>query len=61
MVLDGVGRDWLTVGIANLGGFATLVAVAALARYVRAQPWRQKEGRMRHAPAHGPALVVTGP
>lgn len=60
MVLDGVGRNWLTVGIANLGGFVTLVAVAALARYVRAQPWRQKEGRVRHAPTHAPALAASG-
>jgi hypothetical protein len=48
MVLDAVGRDWLTVTLANLGGFATLVAVAALASVVKAQPWRQREGRARH-------------
>ena len=61
MVLDEVGRTWLTIAGANLGGFGTLVLVAALARYVRAQPWRQKEGRGRHAHAHSPALAATGP
>ncbi|MGD9508370.1 MAG: OpgC family protein [Geminicoccaceae bacterium] len=60
MVLDGIGRTWLTVAVANLGGFVTLVGVAALARYVRAQPWRQKEGRIRHAPGAAPALLATG-
>jgi hypothetical protein len=49
MVLDAVGRDWLTVTLANLGGFVTLVAVAALASLVKAQPWRQRESRVRHA------------
>ena len=52
MVLDEVGRDWLTVPLANLFGFATLVAVAALAGYVRAQPWRQRDGRVRHGHRH---------
>ncbi len=60
MVLDAVGRSWVTVGLANLGGFATLVAVAALARFVRAQPWRQREGRVRHASGHTPAVLATG-
>lgn len=58
MVLDGVGRNWLTVSLANLGGFVTLVAVAALARYVRAQPWRQKEGRTRYASAYHPPIAL---
>ena len=52
MVLDEVGRDWLTVPLANLFGFASLVAVAALAGYVRAQPWRQRDGRVRHGHRH---------
>jgi hypothetical protein len=60
MILDLVGRSWVTVGLANLGGIATLVAVAALARFVRAQPWRQREGRVRHATAHSPAALATG-
>jgi hypothetical protein len=52
ILLDTVGRDWLTVVAANLGGFATLVAIAALARLVRSQPWRQREGRVRQAQGH---------
>ncbi|MCE2933528.1 MAG: OpgC domain-containing protein, partial [Hyphomicrobiales bacterium] len=32
MVLDVTGRDWLTTTIANLAGFAGLVAVARLAK-----------------------------
>jgi hypothetical protein len=48
VLLDLVGRSWLTVTLANLVGFATLVAVAALVALVRAQPWRQREARVRH-------------
>jgi len=48
MVLDEVGRDRLTVPLANLGGFASLVTVAALADLVKAQPWRRREARVRH-------------
>lgn len=59
MVLDRVGRDWLAVASANLVGFATLVAVAALARLVRAQPWRQREGRVRLAASHAAPLLAT--
>ena len=57
MVLDAVGRDWLTVTLANLGGFATLVAVAALASVVKAQPWRQRERRVGHGRRHEEAGV----
>jgi len=32
MVLDVTGRDWLTTTVANLAGFAGLVAVARLAK-----------------------------
>ena len=59
IVLDAVGRNWLTVPLANLGGFATLVAVAALASAVKAQPWRQREGRVRHGRPHEEAGVGT--
>ena len=39
-------------------GFASLVAVAALARLMRAQPWRQREGRVRQPhPYPSPALA----
>lgn len=58
IVLDAVGRTWLSVGLANLGGFVSLVAVAALARLMRAQPWRQREGRVRQGHAYqAPALA----
>ena len=60
MVLDALGRSWLTVGLANLGGFASLVAVAALARLMRAQPWRQREGRVRQRPCLCRAGAGTG-
>lgn len=42
IALDTVGRTWLTVLLANLGGLASLVAVAGLVGLVRAQPWRQR-------------------
>ena len=48
MVLDVVGRSRITVPLANLGGFASLIAVAALAGHIKAQPWRRREGRVRH-------------
>ncbi len=58
ILLDHLGRTWITVGLANLGGFASLVAVAALARLMRAQPWRQREGRIRQPhPYPSPALA----
>lgn len=52
MVLDTVGRNPLNVTAANLGGFVTLIGVAALARFVRSQPWRQREGRVRQGHWH---------
>ena len=61
MVLDRVGRDWPAVSLANFVGFATLVAVAALARLVRAQPWRQREGRVRLAASQVSPLLATNP
>jgi hypothetical protein len=61
MVLDTVGRDWLTVTLANLGGFATLVAVAALASVVKAQPWRQRERRVGHGRRHEGARTGGSP
>jgi hypothetical protein len=62
IVLDATGRTWLTIPLANLGGFVSLVAVAALARLVRAQPWRQREGRIRQ-PGHpqGPTATMLAP
>jgi hypothetical protein len=72
MLLDQVGRDALTVTLANLSGFASLIAVAALASLVRTQPWRQRgdggaAARVRHGhwpPADEPvaaaALAPTG-
>ena len=64
IVLDAVGRDWLTVTLANLGGFASLVAVAALASVVQAQPWRQRRG-VRHGRRHEqdrrPAITPQAP
>lgn len=48
MALDTVGRTAATTTLANLLGFASLIAVAALARLVRTQPWRQRPGRVPH-------------
>ena len=61
ILLVGFGRSWIPVGLAHIAGFASLVAVAALARLMRAQPWRQREGRVRQphgyaAPALAPGL-----
>ena len=60
IVLDEIGRSWITVGLANLGGFASLVAVAALARLMRAQPWRQREGRVRQPHAYAAPALAPG-
>ena len=56
ILLDEFGRSWITVGLAHIAGFASLVAVAALARLMRAQPWRQREARQPHGYA-APALA----
>jgi energy-converting hydrogenase Eha subunit A len=55
IALDHHGRTWLTVSVMHLVGFASLIGVAALARLVRAQPWRQREGRQRQAHVHSHA------
>ena len=62
MLLDAAGRSPLHITAANLGGFVSLIAVAALARFIRSQPWRQRDGRVRHArwtasPPSSPALA----
>lgn len=49
MALDLFGRTVLTVLVFNMLGFLTLIAVARIASYVKAQPWRQRESRTRHA------------
>ncbi len=59
MVLDALGRTALTVTLANLGGFASLIAVAALASLVKAQPWRRppaQQPRPERHPSDAPAL-----
>ena len=63
MALDAVGRSWVTVPLANLLGFASLIGIAALASVVRAQPWRQREGRVRlwHRPAEASVTPVLAP
>ncbi len=63
IVLDHHGRTWLTVSVMHLVGFASLIGVAALARLVRAQPWRQREGRQRqaHVHSHAHAAPVLAP
>jgi hypothetical protein len=63
MLLDAIGRSPLYVLAANLGGFVTLVAVAALTKLVRSQPWRQREGRVRQGHWHpvGPGAPVLAP
>jgi hypothetical protein len=61
IALDQYGRTWLTVSVMHLVGFASLIGVAALARLVRAQPWRQREGRQRQAHVHAHAAPVLAP
>ena len=39
--LDVVGRDLFTVAVANLSGFAGLIAVAYSVRWFKAEPWRK--------------------
>jgi hypothetical protein len=57
ILLDHFGRSWLTIPLMHLVGFASLIGVAALARMVRAQPWRQREGRQRHGHVYAPVLA----
>ena len=60
ILLDQIGRTWFTVPLVHALGFASLVGVAALARLVRSQPWRQREGRQRQGHAHGVAVLAPG-
>ena len=60
ILLDELGRSWITVGLAHIAGFASLVAVAALARLMRAQPWRQREGRVRQPHAYAAPALAPG-
>lgn len=41
VVLDHLGRNLWTTAVVNLAGFAVLIAVAELAGWYRAQPWRK--------------------
>ena len=60
ILLDEFGRSWITVGLAHIAGFASLVAVAALARLMRAQPWRQREARVRQPHAYAAPALAPG-
>ena len=60
IVLDQVGRTWITIPLMHLVGFASLIGVAALARLVRAQPWRQREGRQRQGHAFAAPALAPG-
>ncbi|MFO1037369.1 MAG: OpgC domain-containing protein [Geminicoccaceae bacterium] len=62
ILLDQIGRNALTITAANLIGFASLVGVAYLAGFVKEQPWRRREGRVRlHlGHEHAGALAVPG-
>lgn len=57
MVLDRLGREPLTVLAVNGLGFSSLVAVARLARLMKAQPWRRREPRAGEAAEPRPAAV----
>lgn len=41
IALDQLGRSWLTVGAANLIGFAVLIGVAYLVGWYKKTPWKQ--------------------
>ena len=58
MALDQTGRGPLAVAAANLLGLASLVAVAALARLMKAQPWRQQRHRR---PVEAPVTLALQP
>ena len=60
ILLDELGRSWITVGLVHIAGFASLVAVAALARLMRAQPWRQREARVRQPHAYAAPALAPG-
>jgi hypothetical protein len=44
MVLDVLGRDWLSTSLTNAGGILALVAVAYLSAWFKSQPWRVRIG-----------------
>jgi hypothetical protein len=61
MVLDVTGRTMATVALANLGGFALLIAVARVAAFFRSDPWRRQAPEAAAAPRPiEPALPAPG-
>jgi hypothetical protein len=61
IALDQLGRDPLTVALANIVGLATIVAVAYLVGWYKSEPWRRPVSRpepVRAAPAAAEAARV---
>ena len=57
IALDQLGRTWITVGAANLIGFAILIAVAYLVGWYKKTPWKQPRAAGTD-PAPRPAAAV---
>ena len=45
ILVNEAGRGWLVVLVANLLGFATLIATAFVAAWFKASPWKEKGAR----------------
>ena len=40
IVLDQIGRSWLVVSLVNIVGFASILAIAHIARFFKKSPWK---------------------
>lgn len=59
VVLDLIGRSWLTVSLINIAGCAILVGVAYTAAYFKSAPW-QAARHVREAPKPAPTGTTMG-
>ena len=50
VILDLSGRNLLTVALANLTGFALLVATAKITSFFKSEPWRSRPAKDKQAP-----------
>ena len=59
MFLDVAGRTALAFAVANLTGFALMVAVARVTGYYKSQPWRRPRHKLE--PAQAPGTPAAAP